>query len=747
MGAESSILEGCEWEETSTDGLWSLTHGHLADGTEISRFAVAKNDRNHQNILRNLIKNLRTIRHPSVLSYACSEEGSSGPQLVTEKALPLETVLPSLSSTEICAGLHTVLEVLQFLHENVGASHNNMHIGAVYVTADGSWRLGGLEHLCKFSEVTDTFLESSKAYRHESTFAPEEKGGKICTDTSLGHARDIYAFAVMTESLLEHMQDLGDLTKTFELRIQDECLHSDPRNRPKACSLLTDRLFNTAFLEIALFLKNITLKSEEERTTFFRKLLPMLRSLPEELVARRLVPGLLSRFVFMDQAAVENVLPSLLTPRKDESHPREEIQPLFSEKLFKMYVVPKLVKILSVHDYHIHILLLQYFPYFVHLIDKEDLEFDVFPQVLLGLRDCSEQIASLSLHALAEMVPVLGRDVVIGGKSKNYFKEGRPKTHNHDVSPALNNKQSNVHGVFGKMKLIDLVKQSKSITSEKKNDDASDRKWKEKEQRREEMRRRREERKLSREKAKKMHKEEVEETVSEVAAETSVSLQSVKTPDIIHTTDERIGKLSDIIKDSTNSDGSTTNCNLEEDAVVETAGWSGWSEEEGHSDFSEEIERELANMDSSLSPSKNDHPKISTHSEGNTMNIVTDQHLQALSVNGNKFDGDELAKVTKHVTLSSKGNNYAKSQKKLGAEFDIMDLDIKVSKKNEDPLDFFADMAPKIETTKAISLNNLADGDVRSNARSTEVKQLSLEVKETDTVDVDDGGGWAEDDW
>ena len=43
------------------------------------------------------------------------------------------------------------------------------------------------------------------------------------------------------------------------------------------------------------------------------------------------------------------------------------------------------------------------------------------------MRDASDQIAALSLHALAEMVPILGRDIVIGGKSKTYFKEGRPK--------------------------------------------------------------------------------------------------------------------------------------------------------------------------------------------------------------------------------------------------------------------------------------------------------------------------------
>ena len=35
----------------------------------------------------------------------------------------------------------------------------------------------------------------------------------------------------------------GDMTKTFELRIQDECLSPDPRKRPKIESLLNDRLF------------------------------------------------------------------------------------------------------------------------------------------------------------------------------------------------------------------------------------------------------------------------------------------------------------------------------------------------------------------------------------------------------------------------------------------------------------------------------------------------------------------------
>ena len=48
-------------------------------------------------------------------------------------------------------------------------------------------------------------------------------------------------------------------------------------------------------------------------------------------------------------------------------------------------------------------------------------------QLLLGLRDTSGELAESSLRALADLVPILGRDVVIGGRAKNYFRKGMPK--------------------------------------------------------------------------------------------------------------------------------------------------------------------------------------------------------------------------------------------------------------------------------------------------------------------------------
>ena len=48
-------------------------------------------------------------------------------------------------------------------------------------------------------------------------------------------------------------------------------------------------------------------------------------------------------------------------------------------------------------------------------------------QILLGLRDTSDALVASSLRALADLVPYLGGDVVIGGQRKTFFFHGMPK--------------------------------------------------------------------------------------------------------------------------------------------------------------------------------------------------------------------------------------------------------------------------------------------------------------------------------
>lgn len=45
----------------------------------------------------------------------------------------------------------------------------------------------------------------------------------------------------------------------------------------------------------------------------------------------------------------------------------------------------------------------------------------------MGIKDTNEQLVSVTLHALADLIPLLGASAVIGGKRAKLFTDGRPK--------------------------------------------------------------------------------------------------------------------------------------------------------------------------------------------------------------------------------------------------------------------------------------------------------------------------------
>ncbi|CAG2207832.1 SCYL3 [Mytilus edulis] len=458
MGAETSSLEECSLEYpviTGSETQWEVRHG------------ITVFERN--------IKFLKSIRHPNILHYI--RDGKNDDRfLVTERATPLSLVLGDLSSMEVASGICNIISALSFLHDKANICHNNICADTVYVTENGHWKLGGFE--CAF---------------------PEERGEGLNLTAEFGHVRDVYSFGVLVDSLLEQLEDLDDIIKTFELRIQDECLNSDPKQRPKLHTFLEDKIFSNDLLSLSTFLHHITLKNKDEREDFYRNLLQRLQSLPEETVGKHLVKPLLCRFVLLDKTAREIVAPHILTPLRDFSNgrlaQRREITPVFSESIYRSCVIPELYKAFCCHEINIRTLLLKYFPCYVDLFDKEKLEDIIFPQILLGIRDTNEELAALSLHCLADMIPILGRDVVIGGRSKTYFIEGLPKNVNTNLQEK--DPAKNINGVIGngKVKLKDLATMSKTKTE---NNQSSPSDSKSKEEKMKEARERREQKRLER---------------------------------------------------------------------------------------------------------------------------------------------------------------------------------------------------------------------------------------------------------
>ncbi|KAF6211932.1 hypothetical protein GE061_012449 [Apolygus lucorum] len=328
------------------------------------------------------------------------------------------------------------------------SSHNNICQTSVYVTPEGYWKLGGLEYLCRFSDLSARFLADSHQGRYERGISPNEES-RIPQPPS---AIDQYAFGILTEEVLktreEDVPGMADFLHTAITQLQAV----DCKLRPSIETLLEHSFFTHEFITIHNFLTELPLKTSSQKQTFFRDLPCSLSEFNGEAVASQLGGLLLSRIVMLDSTAQQHLLPRILTPKScDDSIG------LFAEETYRDHISPRLITIFHVRDIQVRLTLLKYFSMFCDMFTIPQLNSHIIPELLVGVMDLNDELVAATLRALADLVPLLGAATVIGGKRAKHFSDGRPKVNPVSKAGRKSNKAAKTQEVEASIGFSDTV--------------------------------------------------------------------------------------------------------------------------------------------------------------------------------------------------------------------------------------------------------------------------------------------------
>nr|CAI5858080.1 unnamed protein product [Callosobruchus analis] len=389
--------------------VWNLHKGRKKGTNEevsVFVFDLKSNTDADLDIAKSAVKRLKTLRHPSVLTYIDSLESDKVLYLATEHVDPLKDHLEKLPlegpqrDLYIAWGIFQITRALSFLNNDGNLRHNNVNIWSVYVNSSGEWKLGGVEYV---TSTQDGF--SLKVVPALEVYIPPERNDPSKQRSITKCSTDMWGLGCLIWEVFNGPLYQQSTLKNTEkipkqlVALYCELVGSNPASRPNPADIITrcrklGGYFKNDLVDTLLFLEEIQIKDKNEKNRFFSNLTLHLDNFPDNVCKHKILPQLITAFEYGDAGS------AVLAPMF-------KLGRLLDETEYQKKIVPCVVKLFGSNDRATRSRLLQQLEFFIGHLQASTVNDQIFPQIAHGFMDTNPTIREQTVKSVIHLAPKL----------------------------------------------------------------------------------------------------------------------------------------------------------------------------------------------------------------------------------------------------------------------------------------------------------------------------------------------------
>lgn len=368
------------------------------------------------------------LRHPGVLHVVQAlDETKAAMAMATEPVfasvanalgcldnvgkVPKELKGMEMGLLEVKHGLLQVSETLDFLHNNAHLAHRAISPETVFITSNGSWKLGGFGFALSVDQATGSLTSTQQFhysdYDVEDTALPLQPSLNYTApelvrsgDSKVGSACDIFSFGCLAYHLVArrplldchnnvkmYMNSLTYLTSEAFSNIPADLvvdlqrmLSVDVASRPSAMAFTGSSFFrNDTRLRALRFLDHLLERDNMQKTEFLKALSDMWKDFDSRVLRYKVLPPLCAELRNMVMQPM--ILPMVLTIA--ESQDKGD---------FELSTLPALVPVFTSASGETLLLLVKHADLIIHKATQEHLISHVLPMLVRAYDDTDPRL-------------------------------------------------------------------------------------------------------------------------------------------------------------------------------------------------------------------------------------------------------------------------------------------------------------------------------------------------------------------